>query len=64
MLREANDQPELHTFATCLPELTTSFIDPLLEQERLECHNYGASTDLSIMRKFKNVYLVDFFRMP
>jgi hypothetical protein len=49
------------TFATCLPELTTSFFDPLLERKRLESHDYGASTDVSSMRKFKNVYLVDFF---
>ncbi|CAB4016534.1 Hypothetical predicted protein [Paramuricea clavata] len=28
-----------------MPELTTSFFDPLLERKRLETHDYGASTD-------------------
>ena len=49
------------TFATCSPELTTSFFDPLLERKRLESHDYGASIDVSSMRKFKNVFLFDFF---
>ena len=49
------------TFATCFPELTTAFFDPLLERKRLESHDYGASTDVTNMRKFRNVYLVDFF---
>ena len=48
------------TFATCSPELTT-FFDPLLERKRLESLDYGASIDVSSMRKFKNVFLVDFF---
>ena len=52
------------TFATCFPELTTSFFDPLLERKRLETHDYGASTDVSSLRKFKNVYLIDFFKHP
>ena len=49
------------TFATCLPEMTTAFFDPLLERKRLESHDYGASTDVGSMREFKNVYLIDFF---
>ena len=51
-------------FATCFPELTASFFDPLLERKRLESHDYGASTDVNNMRKFRNVYLVDFFMHP
>ena len=47
------------TFATCFPELTTAFFDPLLEC--LKGHNYGASTDVTNMHKFRNVHLVDFF---
>lgn len=49
------------TFATCLPEMTTSFFGPLLERKRLESHDYGASTDVDSMKKFKNVYLINFF---
>ena len=52
------------TFATCFPELTASFFDPLLERKHLESHDYGASTDVNNMRKFRNVYLVDFFMHP
>ena len=52
------------TFATCLPELTTYFFNPLLQRKRLETHDYGASTDVSNMRKFKIVYLIDFFKHP
>ena len=53
-----------HTFASCFPELTTSFFDPLLERKRLESHDYCASAEVTSMRKFKNVYLVDFFEHP
>ncbi len=48
------------TFATCLPELRTSFFDPLLERKRLETHDYKSSTNVSNMRKFKNVCLIEF----
>ena len=47
-----------HTFASCMPELTTEFFDPLMERERLEAHDYCASADVRHLRKFDNVYLI------
>ena len=53
-----------HTFASCMPELTTEFFDPLMERERLEAHDYCASADVRHLRKFDNVYLIDFLKLP
>jgi hypothetical protein len=54
----------VNTFATCTPELTAKFFDPLMERERLEAHDYCASADVRHLRKFDNVYLIDFLKLP
>jgi hypothetical protein len=54
----------VNTFATCTPELTAEFFDPLMERERLEAHDYCASADVRHLRKFDNVYLIDFLKLP
>ena len=53
-----------YTFASCMPELTTAFFDPLIERERLEAHDYCASPDVRHLRKFENVHLIDFLKLP
>ena len=53
-----------NTFSTCMPELTAEFFDPLMERERLEAHDYCASADVRHLRKFDNVYLIDFLKLP
>ena len=53
----------VNTFATCTPELTAEFFDPLMERERLEAHDYCASADVRHLRKF-DVYLIDFLKLP
>ena len=35
-----------------------------IERKRLETNEYGASTDVTSLRKLKNVYLIDFFKHP
>ena len=52
-----------NTFATSMPELTAEFFDPLMERERLEAHDYCASADVRHLRKFDNVYLIDFLKL-
>ena len=53
-----------HTFASYMPEFTTAFFDPLMERERLEAHDYCASADVRHLRKFENVHLIDFLKLP
>lgn len=53
-----------YTFASCMPELTTEFFYPLIERERLEAHDYCAFSDVRHLRKFENVYLIDFLKLP
>ena len=53
-----------HTFVSSMPELTSEFFDPLMERERLEAHDYCASADVRHLRKFENVYLIDFLKLP
>ena len=53
-----------NTFASCMPEITTEFFDPLMERERLEAHDYCASADVRHLRKFDNVHLIDFLKLP
>ena len=52
------------TFSSCMPEVTTAFFDPLMERKRLEAHEYGASTDVQTFRRFNNVHLIDFVKLP
>jgi hypothetical protein len=52
----------VNTFATCTPELTAEFFDPLVERERLEAHDYCASADVRHLPKF-DVYLIDFLKL-
>ena len=52
------------TFSSCMPEMTTAFFDPLMERKRLEAHEYGASTDVQTLRRFNNVHLIDFVKLP
>ena len=52
------------TFSSCMPEMTTPFFDPLMERKRLEAHDYGASTEIQTLRKFDNVHLIDFVKLP
>lgn len=53
-----------NTFSTCMPELTAEFFDLLMERERLKAHDYCASADVWHLRKFDNVYLIDFLKLP
>ena len=53
-----------NTFASCMPEITTEFFDPLMEREHLEAHDYCASADVRHLRKFDNVHLIDFLKLP
>ena len=53
-----------NTFASCMPEITAEFFDPLMERERLEAHDYCASSDVRHLRKFENVNLIDFLKLP
>lgn len=52
------------TYASCMPELTTAFFDPLIERGRLEAHDYCASPDVQNLRRFENVHLIDFLKLP
>ena len=35
-----------------------------MERERLEAHGYCVSADVRYLRKFDNVYLIDFLKLP
>ncbi|KAL9983834.1 hypothetical protein ACROYT_G006074 [Oculina patagonica] len=52
------------SFVSTLPELSVLFFDPLMERQRLEAHNYHASTVVRSMRSFDDVYLLDFVKLP
>ena len=52
------------TFVSTLPELSVLFFDPLMERQRLEAHDYHASTAVRSMRSFNGVHLLDFVKLP
>lgn len=62
----SNELMSIHgyTFASCIPTRTTQFSDALIERQRLEAHDYCASPDVRHLRKFGNVHLIDFRKLP
>ena len=50
-------------FASSMPELTCSFFDPVMGRCEMETHDYQGQGSRSL-RSFKDVYLIDFVKLP
>ena len=50
-------------FASSMPELTCSFFDPVMGRYEMETHDYQGQGSRSL-RSFKDVYLIDFVKLP